>query len=563
MSLTRHSDRQQLRVKAAGLLLILVFTGLRLIHLGADPPDSLWTESFGPFVDEGYKTLDARNLELFGQTHWNVEDDYPGWMPRSPITQISFLAAFRYLGQEVESARLVTVFWFLLILLTYLWAASPSYRSGVVYLGLALIGVNLSLFAFSRLAIFEIPMTLFLLLSILTLQKLSDRRPLLSLTVVLVGLIVSAFGIKASAVLYFLPIITAFGLFFLIRLPNRSHRIFILGSSAVVLAGILFFFFPYWWPRLDLNLPRISRTFFASPAAWAHPLLVSAAFFAVAQGLYEDWRRLFSTPYRASLIALCLGAPFLLSLFSYNPLRYYVPLLPAFILLALEWLELKPVGQSPRAESPVLARIASSCMLFLVALSLGLASNRLVLGWIIPEQHAAPPYVSPLRFTQVFLIGLVVTLVVSLTPAIRTLFKNKVASSIVVIMLLISLLADGTAVTQALLRPSRERARISDDFEELLPRGASVGGDWAPLFAIGTELRALYMTEKFNAPERVGLVRPDYLVLSDTFAMRTYRDSLEDDTNVGLGPAIYESEYKGRRVSVHPLTYKGSVGPPP
>ena len=147
MSLTNHSDRQQFHVKAAGLLLILVFTGLRLIHLGADPPDSLWTESFGPFVDEGYKTLDARNLELFGQTHWNLEDDYPGWMPRSPITQISFLAAFRYLGQEVESARLVTVFWFLLILLTYFWAVSPSYRSGVVYLGLALIGVNLSLFA--------------------------------------------------------------------------------------------------------------------------------------------------------------------------------------------------------------------------------------------------------------------------------------------------------------------------------------------------------------------------------------------------------------------------------
>ncbi|MGB5514428.1 MAG: hypothetical protein WBP36_07890 [Thermoanaerobaculia bacterium] len=119
--------RQVRRIKAVGLLLILALVGLRLIHLGADPPDSLWTESFGPFVDEGYKTLDARNLALFGQTHWNDQDDYPGWLPRSPITQLSFLAAFRVLGQEIENARLVTILWFLLLLLTAFWAIWDSH----------------------------------------------------------------------------------------------------------------------------------------------------------------------------------------------------------------------------------------------------------------------------------------------------------------------------------------------------------------------------------------------------------------------------------------------------
>ncbi len=183
--------------------------------------------------------------------------------------------------------------------------------------------------------------------------------------------------------------------FYLIKLPNRSHRLGILISSAVVLGGLLIFFFDFWMPRLDLDGPRVLREFLASPAAWAHPLLVAATFLAIGQGLYEDWRRFLSTPYRVSLIAICVGAPFLLSLFSYNPLRYYVPILPVFVLLVLEWLQLEPVDSNPRAEGKALTRLASGGMLFLALLSMGLASNRLVLGWIIPEQHAVPSYVAP------------------------------------------------------------------------------------------------------------------------------------------------------------------------
>ncbi len=514
-SISPH-QRQAKWVTIVGFLLVLVLIGLRLIHLGADPPDSLWTESFGPFVDEGYKTLDARNLALFGQTHWNDQDDYPGWLPRSPITQVGFLAAFRVLGQEIESARLVTVLWFLLMLLAFLWATSGSYHPSVVYLGLVLLGVNLTLFAFSRLAIFEIPIAFFLLVSVLMLKKLSGRRPLVSLAVVLLCLIVSAVGIKASAVVYFLPLIAAFGLFYLIQLPSRSYRLGILISSALVLGGLLIFFFDFWMPRLDLDGLRVLREFLASPAAWAHPLLVSAAFLAIGQGLYEDWRRFLSTPYRVSLIAICVGAIFLLSLFSYNPLRYYVPILPVFVLLVLEWLQLGPVDSNPRAEGNTLTRLASGGMLFLALLSLGLASNRLLLGWIVPEQYAVPSYVAPLRFTQVFLIAAVAALLITLTPALGLLFKKRVASSIVVFILFLSVLVNATSVSLAIASPSQERARISREVEELLPRGASIGGDWAPLFAIGTELKALYMNQVFNAPERVKLVRPDYLLLSDT-----------------------------------------------
>ncbi len=230
---------------------------------------------------------------LFGQTHWNDQDDYPGWMPRSPITQLSFLAAFRVLGQEIENARLVTILWFLLLLLTAFWAISDSDTPGAVYLGLALIGTNLTLFAFSRLAIFEIPIALIVMISVLTLKKLPQHRPFLSLAALLLCLFVGAFGVKPSVLLYFLPLIGAVGLFYLVRLPKQSHRLGILTFSAFVLGGLLIFFNDSWMPRLDFDASRIVREFFASPIAWAHPLLAAATFLAVARGLYE---RLASLP---------------------------------------------------------------------------------------------------------------------------------------------------------------------------------------------------------------------------------------------------------------------------
>ncbi|MGB5755226.1 MAG: hypothetical protein WBN87_20390 [Thermoanaerobaculia bacterium] len=547
--------RQVRRIKAVGLLLILALVGLRLIHLGADPPDSLWTESFGPFVDEGYKTLDARNLALFGQTHWNDQDDYPGWLPRSPITQLSFLAAFRVLGQEIENARLVTILWFLLLLLTAFWAIWDSDTPGAVYLGLALIGTNLTLFAFSRLAIFEIPNALIVLISVLTLKKLPQHRPFLSLAALLLFLFVGAFGFKPSVLLYFLPLIGAVGLFYLVRLPNRSHKLGILAFSALALGGLMIFFNDLWMPRLDFDASRIVREFFASPFAWAHPLLAAATFLAVAQGLYSDWRRFLSTPYRVALVALCLGGTLLLSLFRYNPLRYYVPLLPAFILLAVDSLQLDTANTRARAEGTLISRVLSGGVLFLALVSLGLATNRLLLGWIIPEQHALPSYVAPLRFTQVFLMATLAALLVVATPVQKLLFNKRVSSTTAVVLLVLSLLANTIAVSQDLSSPNLERARISREIEELLPQGASIGGDWAPLFAIGTQLKALYMNQDYNAPYRVKLVRAEYLLLSDTFNMRNYWKVLEADTEVDVEPAIYESEFQGRRISVHPLAY--------
>jgi hypothetical protein len=310
---------------------------------------------------------------------------------------------------------------------------------------------------------------------------------------------------------------------------------------------------------LDLNVARIVREFLAGPISWAHPLLAAAAYLTIAQEVHHNWRWSLGTPYRASLVALSIGGPLLLSLFSYNPLRYYVPILPVFILLVLEWLQLGKMGSSPESLTGRFGRAASAVTLFLAVVAAMLASNRLVLGWIIPEQHAMPPYVAPLRFTQVFLIALVVTLLIAMTPIKDRIFRRSVATPIVIFLLAIGLLVDATAIFLTMAEPERERARISEELGALLPKEASVGGEWAPVFAIGTELRSLYMNKTFNAPLRARLVRPDYLLVSDTLGMRDYRRSLEADPAVSVGPPIYESEYKGRRIFLHPLSYRSDT----
>jgi hypothetical protein len=75
----------------SGCLAMLAILGVVLIHtinLGSDAPKGLPAEQdYGIYVDEGYKTLSARNMDVFGTTRWHPLDEYHGWLSASPVTQ--------------------------------------------------------------------------------------------------------------------------------------------------------------------------------------------------------------------------------------------------------------------------------------------------------------------------------------------------------------------------------------------------------------------------------------------------------------------------------------------
>jgi len=187
------------------ILLILLLSSLRLVHLEADTPDAIQSTSMGLYVDEGYKTLSPRNLILFGHTHWHPEDDYHGWMEMSPITNWSYYASFRVFGVRVGSARVVTILAFFLFISAYALTTFGHYPARIFFLGLIMLGLENTLFFFSRIALFELPLILFLYLSIFALRIWGSRRPLLSLFILTAGGLFTCFFVKLSALAYFLP----------------------------------------------------------------------------------------------------------------------------------------------------------------------------------------------------------------------------------------------------------------------------------------------------------------------------------------------------------------------
>jgi len=546
------ATRTQTAVWGTFILALIVLLSIRMVNLEADTPSSLWTVSFGPHVDEGYKTLDARNLYLSGATHWNDEDDYPGWTRRSPITQLGFYSAFRLLGQKLGSARLVTIAWFLLMMVVFTHTMKNRYEPGVVLLGLALLGMNHTLFLFSRIALFELPITCLVFIPVFLFAKYSVDHSRILIGITLGFLLVGTLGVKASTLLYFLPVLAA--LVVVLRRRAPADRILVVTVPTLITAiALATYFHSSWMPRLgQMDIPMI-REWLASPLAQATPLLVGAGLLAAGHSLLLDWRSFLRDPYKAALLALMVGGPLLLAQFRYHPLRYYIPILPAYPLLTLEWLAdrnwKRPIPEKVPAATAVV--VVSLMAWGLIATGIGL--NRFALNLALPGNVATPEFVGPVRVRV--LAGSALALAILLWAGRRRLFRSGVWAVSILGLLSLSLSHDIWQDSKFLLGPDFSRQQISAEIEEILPGGASVAGEWAPLFAIGTDLEALYMNQVFNAPDRIGEVRPDFVLVSETSGMNDFLEQISMQPGVSVTDSTYESEYAGRRIAIYPIQY--------
>jgi 4-amino-4-deoxy-L-arabinose transferase-like glycosyltransferase len=165
----RSLGQRLLHVGLGTALSIMVL--LRLIHLEADPPGGL-TPSGTLYTDEGWYGRNAVVWSLTG--HWYSPGDL-NLAVNYPVVPLAEALAFRLFGLSLVSARLVAVAFFCLLLaslygLIRLYA--PLWVALVACLALA---VNPTLFAFSRLALNEIP-TAALALASAYLGMLGARR---------------------------------------------------------------------------------------------------------------------------------------------------------------------------------------------------------------------------------------------------------------------------------------------------------------------------------------------------------------------------------------------------
>ena len=111
-------------------------------------------------------------------------------------------------------------------------------------------------------------------------------------------------------------------------------------------------------------------------------------------------------------------------------------------------------------------------------------------------------------------------------------------------------------VAISLARPTWQVRAISNELTRILPQGATIAGDWLPLFAIGTNLPVLYTNDVFNRPERFKDLRPSYFLYSETEGGKLVKEIIEKLDGVKLGIPLLESEYTGVPVRLYPLQYQ-------
>jgi 4-amino-4-deoxy-L-arabinose transferase-like glycosyltransferase len=149
--------------------LSLATLGLRFIQLESDFPYRInWSGDL--YTDEGWYTTNAISHSLTGR--WLVEGDFNPilTLPVFPLIQS---AAFRLLGFGLVTARFTGVaFSVLLVLASYKLVAHLADRPTAL-LACLLLSTNFTVFAFSRVALLDLPMAALTVLSLLV--AVSDR----------------------------------------------------------------------------------------------------------------------------------------------------------------------------------------------------------------------------------------------------------------------------------------------------------------------------------------------------------------------------------------------------
>jgi len=172
------------------IAVIVFFTVLRFLHIEADFPGGV-TKSGMLYTDEGANSNAGMACVLSG--HWYVEGDFNQAI-NLPVFQFIQLLSFKTFGLSLQSARLTGLIFFLglLLILFFLIKTHTNVRTALI--SLLLLSANYHVFVYSRLALLEIPMTFFLMLSIFLAANQSQGKQ-------------SVF-IFFSALIFFLAILT-------------------------------------------------------------------------------------------------------------------------------------------------------------------------------------------------------------------------------------------------------------------------------------------------------------------------------------------------------------------
>jgi hypothetical protein len=537
---------------------------IRTINLGSDIPKGIpGEEDYGIYADEGYKTLSARNMAVFGTTKWHPGDDYHGWLAASPITQGAFYFAFMAFGQTLETARMVSVAWFAILLIAF-GIAYYGYRSSPLFwAGLLMLGFQYILWVHSRTAILEIA-TLSIFYAVLLLLRKFSNAALRNAIVIAVAGVVAIFGVKQDASIIVAPaFVGALAVWAVQKERTKQFLLFLLVGVGVFLVfkalWKIGFPLPFRMPgaigRTDLFPPtKVIERLLVNPILKADPFLVILGHACAVSALLYRPKFFENNPYRASLMSMVFFG--IASLATVPPplihLRYGVVLLPAFVLLVLEWWIAQKENSRPLRASKErqLSAYAAIVLVFILVCDLVF-----LIGWSLSPFLNVP---EPTGGRMLFMFLFAAALAFLVWKKRDLLLSASVLRVFIFTTMAGFAVFNGCKVTRFLARPSWQIRTISTELTKILPKGATVAGDWIPLFAIGTNLRVLYTNPVFNRPERFKDLRPSHFLDCETEGGKRVKESIEHMGGVRLRAPLLESQYAGVSVTLYPFHYEQS-----
>lgn len=526
---------------------------LRLVHLTADTPYGLTEPTAGEYVDEGYKTLSPRNLILHGRSHWNAADDYPGWLESSPLTQWSFYLGFRLLGTEIGSARLVTIAYFTVLLCGYAWAMARRYHTALLLAGVVALGLESTIFFFSRIALFETPQLVFVYLLLFLFSRMREGHGAVAIALAAGVALTLAFTVKHSALLVMGPVLLATVIHAARRTFDARTLRVIAAVLAVVAVVVLALTEDSWSFRMQLAPLGWLERLMEIPLAYASPFVLVAGWLCALHALLTRPRLWFNDLYRLCLVAIVMLGPLELALFWYNPLRYFVPFLPAYVLLVLEWVHLGGWKDALPRRVPLTVSLFVAGALACALYWSGLGILRLL--------ALNPPY-EPLYFIEPrpnpelwWLAGLALIAALAIWIGRSRVPQPTVTRSLAGVLALLFVVGNLYTLSSFWVAPSYRSTELRRELTSLIPEGSSLAGDWAPFLTLGTQIKPLYMNSRFNRPSRFGELRPDYLLYCETFDAKAVMDELAATPGVALSDPLLASTLNGRRVVLYALRY--------
>ena len=544
---------------AFGLLTVALLAG-RFIMLGADVPQRFAPTDLGLHLDDGYKTLAARNYVDFGQTHWNPHDDYPGWARKSPLTHWLYTVAYTIGGVQVASVRVVGVLFFLSLVGAFVFTFRRDYPPWAIAGGAALLSLEPMLYHFSRTALFEVPISFMIAVGAFAVFRVRDRGILVQVALLAFTAFAASRLVKPSVFLYLAPAIAALLVRALIKqhLSRRVWLVMVIGGGLIMMAAV-YETRGMWITRAHLVDPAfwIPRRLFINGLQDLTPLYVGAALLCMVHGLATRAKDYLDDSYRLILISILLSVPLMLTLLWDPPPRYYVAVVAAATLLVIDhfgrglhtWSSTQSISKWARVSVGVLAVLLVWYLLRgLDYAVLRPLDNRGEYVGILPESMYR--FFRPVA-AAAFLAGIAFTGWLARPWLFRTL----------IVALLVAALGMGISEQlRTLLVPTFNAERIRGDLVTLVGEDESVAGDWAPILTIGTGRRSLYVNEWYNTPENFHVLRPDYFLDADSWHDERNVARIESDSLISLGEPVPLGAMFGNEIRLYPLDYLKDSG---